>query len=115
MARCPATTNVRGPVAQWTMRLTMNQKIEGSSPARINRVLCGKDLDRIGWQTTKLKGSAFSIGDIFFDSISINGTRPFQSRIFLSASPENTRKVFKYLRRMRGKYLNAYGECTESI
>jgi hypothetical protein len=33
----------------------------------------------------------------------------------LSASPENTRKVFKYLRRMRGKYLSAYGECAESI
>jgi hypothetical protein len=25
------------------------------------------------------------------------------------------RKVFKYLRRMRGKYLSAYGECAESI
>jgi hypothetical protein len=41
--------NVRGPVAQWTMRLTMNQKIAGSSPARINMVLCGKDLDRLVW------------------------------------------------------------------
>ncbi len=28
------------------MRLTMNQKIAGLSPARIDRVLCGKDLDR---------------------------------------------------------------------
>ena len=27
----------RGPVAQWTTRLTTNQKIAGSSPARINR------------------------------------------------------------------------------
>ncbi len=46
----PATSNVRGPVVQWTTRLTMNQKIAGSSPARINRVLCGKDLDRLVWQ-----------------------------------------------------------------
>ncbi len=37
-------------MAQWTMRLTMNQKIAGSSPARIKRVLCGKDLDRLVWQ-----------------------------------------------------------------
>jgi hypothetical protein len=33
MASCPATTYVRGPVAQWTMRLTTNQTIAGSSPA----------------------------------------------------------------------------------
>ncbi len=26
---------IRGPVAQWTTRLTTNQKIAGSSPARI--------------------------------------------------------------------------------
>jgi hypothetical protein len=47
MASWPATSYVRGPVAQQTMHLTMNQKIAGSSPARINRVLCGKDLDRL--------------------------------------------------------------------
>ncbi len=29
----PATRYVRGPVAQWTTRLTTNQKIAGSSPA----------------------------------------------------------------------------------
>jgi hypothetical protein len=29
------------------MSLTINQKIAGSSPARINRVLCDKDLDRL--------------------------------------------------------------------
>ena len=34
-------------MAQWTMRLTMNQKIAGLSPARIDRVLCDKDLDRL--------------------------------------------------------------------
>ncbi len=50
MARWPATSDVRGPVAQWTIRLTMNQKIAGSSPARINKILCGKDLDRLVWQ-----------------------------------------------------------------
>jgi hypothetical protein len=50
MASWPATTDVRGPVAQWTMCQTTNQKIAGSSPARINRVLCGKDLDRLVWQ-----------------------------------------------------------------
>jgi hypothetical protein len=33
----------------------------------------------------------------------------------LSASTENTPKVFKHLRRMRGKYLSAYGESAESI
>ncbi len=49
MASWPATTDVRGPVLQWTMRLTMNQKIAGSSSARIDRVLCGK-LDRLVWQ-----------------------------------------------------------------
>ncbi len=37
-------------MAQWTRRLTLSQKIAGSSPARINRVLCGKDLDRLVWQ-----------------------------------------------------------------
>jgi hypothetical protein len=41
----PATRYVRGPVEQWTTSLTMNQKIAGSSPARIDRVLCDKDLD----------------------------------------------------------------------
>ncbi len=46
-------TDVRGPVVQWTRRLTMNQKIAGSSPARINRVLCGKDLDRLVWQADR--------------------------------------------------------------
>ncbi len=29
----------RGPVAQWTTRLTTNQKIAGSSPARIDIIL----------------------------------------------------------------------------
>jgi hypothetical protein len=53
MASLPATTDVRGPVAQWTRRLTMNQKIAGSSPARIDRVLCGKDLDRLVWQADR--------------------------------------------------------------
>ncbi len=32
----------------------------------------------------------------------------------LSASTDNTRKVFKHLRRMRGKYLSTHGECAES-
>jgi hypothetical protein len=31
----------------------MNQKIAGSSPARIDRVLCGKDLDRLVWQADR--------------------------------------------------------------
>jgi hypothetical protein len=30
---------IRGPVAQWTTRLTTNQKIAGSSPARIGNFL----------------------------------------------------------------------------
>jgi len=30
MASCPAKTDVRGPVLQWTMRLTTNQKIAGT-------------------------------------------------------------------------------------
>ena len=55
MASWPATSYVRGPVAQWIMRLTMNQKIAGSSPTRINRVLCGKDLDRLVWQADRLQ------------------------------------------------------------
>jgi hypothetical protein len=42
-----ATIYVRGPVEQWSTILTMNQKIAGSSPARIDRVLCDKDLDRL--------------------------------------------------------------------
>jgi hypothetical protein len=33
----------------------MNQKIAGSSPARIDRVLCGKDLDRLVWQSDRLQ------------------------------------------------------------
>jgi hypothetical protein len=33
----------------------MNQKIAGSSPARINRILCGKDLDRLVWQADRLQ------------------------------------------------------------
>ncbi len=33
----------------------MNQKIAGSSPARIDRVLCGKDLDRLVWQADQLQ------------------------------------------------------------
>ncbi len=49
MASWPATTNVRGPVAEWTIRLTTNQKIAGSSPARIIRVSCGRNLDRLVW------------------------------------------------------------------
>jgi hypothetical protein len=53
MTSWPATTDVRGPVAKLTMRLTMNQKISGSSPARIDRVLCGKDLDRLVWQADR--------------------------------------------------------------
>ncbi len=47
--------NVRGPVVQRTTRLTKNQEIAGSSPARIDRVLCGKDLDRLVWQADKLQ------------------------------------------------------------
>ncbi len=39
-------------MAQWTTRLIMNQKIAGSSPARI---LCGKDLDRLVWQVDQLQ------------------------------------------------------------
>jgi hypothetical protein len=42
-------------VAQWTTHLTINQKIAGSSPARINRVLCGKDLDGLVWQADRLQ------------------------------------------------------------
>ena len=42
-------------MAQWTTRLTMNQKIAGSGPARIDRVLCGKDLDRLVWQADGLQ------------------------------------------------------------
>ncbi len=30
-------------------------EIAGSSPARINRVLCGKDLDRLVWQADLLQ------------------------------------------------------------
>jgi hypothetical protein len=37
------------------MDKTMNQKIAGSSPARINRVLYGKDLDRLVWQADQLQ------------------------------------------------------------
>jgi hypothetical protein len=37
-------------VAQWTKRLTINQKNAGSSPARVDRVFCGKDLDRLVWK-----------------------------------------------------------------
>ncbi len=33
----------------------MNQKIAGSSPARIDRVLCGKDLDMLVWQADQLQ------------------------------------------------------------
>ncbi len=55
MASWPATSYVRGPVAQFTMRLAMNQKIAGSSPARSNRLLCGKDLDRLVWQAEQLQ------------------------------------------------------------
>ncbi len=50
MTSWPTTSYVRGPVAQWITRLTMNQKIAGSNPARIDRILCGKDLDRLVWQ-----------------------------------------------------------------
>jgi hypothetical protein len=32
----------------------MNQKIAGSSPARIDRVLCVKDLDMLVWQADQL-------------------------------------------------------------
>ena len=35
--------------------IAMNQKIAGSSPARIDRVLCGKDLDRLVWQGDQLQ------------------------------------------------------------
>jgi hypothetical protein len=31
----------------------MNQKIAGLSPARIDRVFCGKDLDRLVWQADR--------------------------------------------------------------
>jgi hypothetical protein len=54
MTSCLATSYVRGPVAQWITHLTMNQKIAGSSPARIDRILCGKDLDRLVWQGDQL-------------------------------------------------------------
>ncbi len=43
----PATPSFTGPVAQWTTRLTTNQKIACSSPARIDGVLCGKESDRL--------------------------------------------------------------------
>ncbi len=33
----------------------MNQKIAGSSPARIDRILCGKDLDRLVWQGDQIQ------------------------------------------------------------
>ncbi len=42
-------------MSQWITRLTMNQKIAGLSPARINRILCGKDLDRLVWQGDQLQ------------------------------------------------------------
>jgi hypothetical protein len=40
---------------QWTRRLTVNQKIAGLSPARINRILCVKDLDMLVWQADQLQ------------------------------------------------------------
>ena len=49
----PATSYVKGHVVQWTTCLTMNQKIAGSSHARIDRVLCGKD--RLVWQADQLQ------------------------------------------------------------
>ncbi len=55
MASWPATTDVRDPVAQWAMCLTTNQKIAGSGPDRINRFLCGKDLERLVWQADRLQ------------------------------------------------------------
>ena len=42
-------------MAQWTMRLTMNQKIAGSSPARIDSVLRVKDLDMLVCQADQLQ------------------------------------------------------------
>ncbi len=33
----------------------MNQKIAGSRPARIDRVLCVKDLDMLVWQADQLQ------------------------------------------------------------
>ncbi len=42
-------------MAQWITRLTMNQKIAGSSPARIDRILSGKDLDRLVWPGDQLQ------------------------------------------------------------
>jgi hypothetical protein len=33
----------------------MNQKIAGSSPAKIERVLCVKDLDMLVWQADQLQ------------------------------------------------------------
>ncbi len=33
----------------------MNQKVAGSSPARIDRVLCVKDLDMLVWQADQLQ------------------------------------------------------------
>jgi hypothetical protein len=35
--------------------IAMNQKIAGSSPARIDRVLCVKDLDMLVWQADQLQ------------------------------------------------------------
>jgi hypothetical protein len=55
MTSRPTTSYVRGPVAQWTRRLTMNQKIAGSSPGRVDWVLCGKDLDMLVWQADQLQ------------------------------------------------------------
>jgi hypothetical protein len=47
----------------------------------------------------------------FSKILNINGTRPFQPRIFLSAYSS----FFLRPRRIRGKYLSTYGECAESI
>ncbi len=55
MTSWQATSYVRVPVTQWTRRLTMNQKIAGSSPARIDRLLCVKDLDMLEWQADQLQ------------------------------------------------------------
>ncbi len=49
-------------MAQWTKHPTMNQKIAGSSPARMDRVLCGKDLDRLVWQADQLQACQRSCG-----------------------------------------------------
>ena len=70
------------------------------------------DIKKIKIENFSIYVHIYPLKSIFlFDSISINGTRPFQPRIFLSAQSS----FFLRPRRIRGKYLNTYGECAESI